>query len=62
MPNKKYVDDAITTAFATVLLPQIGDGVLTPSGVVVSDFETSGADSQITFRICLLYTSDAADE
>lgn len=51
MPNKKYVDDAITTAFATVLLPQIGDGILTPSSVVVSDFETSGADSQITFKI-----------
>jgi hypothetical protein len=51
MPNKKYVDDAITTAFATVLLPQIGDGILDVSGIVVSDNETSGVDSVITFSI-----------
>lgn len=51
MPNKKYVDDAITTAFATVLLPQIGDGVLTPSGVAVRDEETTGVDSVIDFTI-----------
>lgn len=51
MPNKKYVDDAITTAFATVLLPQIGDGVLTPSGVIVRDEETTGVDSRIDFTI-----------
>jgi len=51
MPNKKYVDDAITTAFATVLLPQIGDGVLTPSGIIVRDEETTGVDSVIDFTI-----------
>lgn len=51
MPNKKYVDDAITTAFATVLLPQIGDGIVDVSGIVVSDDETSGVDSVITFSI-----------
>jgi len=51
VPNKKYVDDSISTAFATVLLPQIGDGVLTPSGIVVRDEETSGVDSRIDFSI-----------
>ena len=51
MPNKKYVDDSIVNAFATVLLPQIGDGILDVSGVVVSDNETSGVDSVINFSI-----------
>lgn len=51
MPNKKYVDDAISTAFSTVLLPQIGDGFLTPSGIVVRDEETTGVNSVIDFSI-----------
>ena len=51
MPNKKYVDDSIVTAFATVLLPQIGDGILDVSGIVVSDNENSGVDSVIDFSI-----------
>lgn len=50
--NKKYVDDAIDTAFATVLLPQIGEGDLTPTRVVVKDIEVSAvAESQINFDI-----------
>jgi hypothetical protein len=49
--NKRYVDDAISTAFATVFLQQIGDGVITPSSIVVADEESSGVDSKITFTI-----------
>lgn len=50
--NKKYVDDAISTAFATVLLPQIGEGEITPSRIVVRDTEESAvAESQINFNI-----------
>jgi len=50
--NKKYVDDAISTAFATVLLPQIGEGETTPSRVVVKDIEESSvSESQINFDI-----------
>lgn len=52
IPNKKYVDNAIDTAFATVLLSQIGEGVITPSSVVVRDIEESAvAESQINFVI-----------
>ena len=49
--NKRYVDDAISTAFATVFLQQIGDGVLTQSSIVVADEESSGSDSKISFTI-----------
>lgn len=49
--NKRYVDDAISTAFATVFLQQIGDGVITPSSIVVADQESSGVDSKISFTI-----------
>lgn len=49
--NKKYVDDAISTAFASVLLPQIGEGTIKPSRVAVSDNELSGQESQINFVI-----------
>ena len=49
--NKKYVDDAITTAFATVLISQIGDGVIDPTRVVVSDEETTGQPSRIEFKV-----------
>jgi hypothetical protein len=54
--NKKYVDDAISTAFATVFLKQIGDGVTSPSSIVVADSEPSpdgsgAALSNITFSI-----------
>ena len=50
--NKRYVDDAISTAFATVFLQQIGDGVITPSSIVVADSESAGVDtSKISFTI-----------
>ena len=54
--NKKYVDDAIDTAFATVFLKQIGDGSVSPSSIVVADSEPSpdgsgAAASNITFSI-----------
>ena len=50
--NKKYVDDAISTAFATVFLQQIGDGVISPSSIVVADSESGVVDnSNITFTI-----------
>lgn len=51
LPNKKYVDDAITTAFATVFLTQIGDGVVDPSTVKVLDNETTGNDSLVEIKI-----------
>ena len=37
--NKKYVDDAIATAFDTVFLRQIGDGITNPSSVIVNSYE-----------------------
>ena len=49
--NKKYVDDAITTAFSTVFLGQIGDGEISTSSIIVVDEETSGVDSVINFSI-----------
>jgi hypothetical protein len=49
--NKKYVDDAISTAFATVFLPQIGDGQVSISSITVVDEENSGVDSVINFAI-----------
>jgi hypothetical protein len=49
--NKKYVDDAITTAFATVFLQQIGDGFINPSSIEVDDNESTGVDSVINFKI-----------
>lgn len=49
--NKKYVDDSIITAFATVFLPQIGDGDVSLSSVTVVDEETSGNNSVIRFAI-----------
>jgi len=49
--NKKYVDDAIITAFSTVLLTQIGDGTIDPTTVIVRDNETTGNPSFIEFNI-----------
>lgn len=49
--NKKYVDDAILTAFATVFLTQIGDGVTDPSTVKVLDNETTGNNSLVQINI-----------
>ena len=49
--NKKYVDDAIDTAFATVFLSQIGDGEDTITSITIEDEETTGLDSVINFAI-----------
>ena len=49
--NKKYVDDAIDTAFDTVFLSQIGDGEDTISSIIIRDEETSGVESVMTFSI-----------
>ena len=49
--NKKYVDDAILNAFATVFLTQIGDGVTNPSTVKVLDNESTGVDSLVQINI-----------
>lgn len=49
--NKKYVDNAITTAFATVLLTQIGTGVIDPTTVKALDFEVTGTESTVEIAI-----------
>jgi len=49
--NKKYVDDAITSAFASTLLTQIGDGVIDPTTVKALDSETTGTASRIEIAI-----------
>jgi hypothetical protein len=51
LTNKKYVDDAIIEAFATVLLTQIGDGEITPTTVRALDQESTGNLSKIEFNI-----------
>ena len=49
--NKKYVDDAISTAFATVFLSQIGDGTVSISSVTVLDEETTGNPSTVEVAV-----------
>jgi hypothetical protein len=49
--NKKYVDNAITTAFATVLLTQIGAGAIDPTTVKALDFEVTGTESTVEVAI-----------
>ena len=51
IPNAQSVVDYVAFNFANVFLSQIGDGAVTPSSIVISDFETSGVDSVITFAI-----------
>jgi hypothetical protein len=51
LTNKKYVDDAIDTAFATVFLSQIGDGVDTITSITIQDEESTGLNSVINFAI-----------
>ena len=52
LPNKKYVDDAITTAFSTVNISTIGAGnVGTQTAIAISDVDISGAPSFINFNI-----------
>ena len=49
--NKKYVDDAISFAFATVFLRQIGDGSDTITSITIDDEESTGNPSQIKIDI-----------
>jgi len=49
--NKKYVDDAILTAFASTLLTQIGDGLIDPTTVKALDSESTGTPSRIEIAI-----------
>jgi hypothetical protein len=49
--NKKYVDDAISTAFALSDIKQIGDGTVTPTTVKAIDFETSSSESRIEIAV-----------
>lgn len=49
--NKKYVDDAIDFAFATVFLRQIGDGSDTITSITIDDEENTGNPSVITINI-----------
>lgn len=49
--NKKYVDDAIDFAFATVFLPQIGAGSTSISRILITDQEDTGIESEISFEI-----------
>jgi len=51
VPNKKYVDDSIVTAFANTLLKQIGDGIITPTTVRARDTETTGLPSNVEVAI-----------
>ena len=51
IPNAKAVVDYVAYNFANVFLSQIGDGDVTKSSIVISDFENSGVDSVITFAI-----------
>jgi len=51
LTNKQYVDDAITTAFATVFLTQIGDGTLEPTTLKVLDNETTGNPSLVEIKV-----------
>ena len=51
IPNTQAVVDYVAYNFANVFLSQIGDGTVTPSSIVISDFESSGNKSKITFKI-----------
>ena len=51
IPNAKAVVDYVAYNFANVFLRQIGDGDVTVSSIEIDDFENSGVDSVITFKI-----------
>ena len=51
IPNTKAVVDYVAYNFANVFLSQIGDGDVTKSSIEIDDFENSGVDSIITFKI-----------
>ena len=51
VPNTQSVVDYVAFNFANVFLRQIGDGSLTVSSIEIDDFENTGVDSVITFKI-----------
>ena len=51
IPNAKAVVDYVAFNFANVFLRQIGDGDVTVSSIEIDDFENTGVDSIITFKI-----------
>jgi hypothetical protein len=51
IPNAQAVVDYVAFNFANVFLRQIGDGDVTKSSIEIDDFENSGVDSIITFKI-----------
>ena len=51
IPNTQAVVDYVAYNFANVFLRQIGDGSLTVSSIEIDDFENTGVDSVINFKI-----------
>ena len=51
IPNTQAVVDYVAFNFANVFLSQIGDGDVTKSSIIIDDFENTGVDSIITFKI-----------
>ena len=51
LTNRQYVDSAITTAFATVFLTQIGAGVTEPTTLKILDNEITGTPSLVEIKI-----------
>lgn len=51
IPNTQAVVDYVAFNFANVFLRQIGDGTLSVSSIEIDDFENTGVDSVITFKI-----------
>ena len=51
IPNAQSIVDYVAFNFANVFLRQIGDGDVTISSIEIDDFENTGVDSVITFKI-----------
>jgi len=51
IPNTQAIVDYVAFNFANVFLRQIGDGDVTVSSIEIDDFENTGVDSIITFKI-----------
>jgi len=51
IPNKKYVDDLVSTYFLSNFSNRIDDGFTTVSFIEVQDFERTGLDSKISIGI-----------
>jgi hypothetical protein len=51
IPNAKAVVDYVAYNFANVFLRQIGDGSVSVSSIEIDDFENTGVDSVIKFKV-----------